>query len=275
MPSEQANTKPADIDELVSFISKCVQSHYEKTGRRLDGSILAHLVRTEFFGINYSTLGLTKLGDAVRIAEERGLLTRHRDVMHLEVSPPTAQGAVQIQERTVKRWYVRSDVWRAFVIDGRKPTFFHQADNTVTGQGLEAGVQIKPVTEGIQISWADQFLKSRPDVQSHTKEDSIGLARFGQSKFGHIVNRDWKEFRAAKVIDHISVWAESNQLSTEDILFPVRSHKDASRPIGDSRARYDSEIRRAILAAISEMSLPELRELAIPLKYITRHFVAK
>ena len=80
-------SEPKSVDELVDFIAYATKTHFERTGRGVDGSVLAYLVKEKFPGLNYVKLGLSKLGDAVRLGEERKLVLRNMNVRHLEVRP--------------------------------------------------------------------------------------------------------------------------------------------------------------------------------------------
>lgn len=274
---------PVSVDELVEFIARSVREYHDKTGRRVDGSFLAHLVRTEYPNINYAQLGITRLGDAVRIAEVKGLLTRHRDVRHLEVSPTSQEETEVASEGGDKeRLYVRPDVWRAFVLSTRT-AFFARGNGRITDASADRArelerdsshIQISPIAESDQLGWAKQFLDSRVDVLIPVEEQDLrDLVRGIRNRFGSVVNRDWKAFRVAKVINHIRRWANDNGLSTEEILVPARKnakYRSSVAGVGDEGA-----IRRAVVAAVEEMPLSDLEELAIPMRYVIRHFTAK
>lgn len=284
MSSNCFKTTPASVDDLVDFIVRSVREHHQRTGRRIDGSFLAHLVRIEYPAIDYAKLGITRLGDAVRIAEARKLLTRHEDVLHLEVSPTSneEQKRVPVSEGLDRqRFYVRPEFWRAFVLSTGKATFFHRTDGRIaevsSDQNLELErdhnyVRINSIAETDQRDWARQFLNSRTAVSKSTEEDYRDLVRGVRNRFESAVNRDWKAFRVAKVIDHIKRWANDNGLPTEQILVPAR--KDAKYR-SYAGLRDEAAIRRAVLAAVEEMPLAELEQLAIPMRYVIRHFIAK
>ena len=74
------NLSPS-ADELIQFISDFVRKRYEATHLPVDGTTLADGIRQHYPTLHsYADVGFTRLADAVREAERRGLLTRHREV---------------------------------------------------------------------------------------------------------------------------------------------------------------------------------------------------
>ena len=69
MESNNSQKAPVSIDELVKFIDQSVRDLYGKSKCRMDGSLLAYMIRSEYPDLDYTKLGLARLGDAVRIAE--------------------------------------------------------------------------------------------------------------------------------------------------------------------------------------------------------------
>jgi hypothetical protein len=138
------NQEPKSVDELVEFITRCVRENYEKTGRGLDGSLLAYLVQREYPALDYIKLGLTKLGDAVRIAVGREQLTRNPSVRHLEVLPAqleTAPPAASNDTTNRGLLFVRPDLWRALVLWAPNSRAFF---NRTTGELSEIDSMMSP-----------------------------------------------------------------------------------------------------------------------------------
>jgi hypothetical protein len=79
--------QPASADELVEFIASLAKEHHHRTGRGINGTVPAVLIREEYPALDYAKLGLSKLGDAVRLGEAKQRFQRKRTVQHLEVCP--------------------------------------------------------------------------------------------------------------------------------------------------------------------------------------------
>lgn len=276
----RSTTQPSNIDELVNFVVEAVREQFDSTGRRLDGSFLAHLVRNRYPEIDYAQLGLTKLGDAVRIAENSGRIVRHTDVRHLEVSPAARQGGAEpAQERKQEpeRVYVRPDVWRAFVFPSAGTVYVDRASGEIVRQAHGPSssapynaVAVDPVTDQHQLEWASQFLNSRPELSGHTERDRLALVHGGATQFGSSVSRAWKTFRSAQVIAHIRRWAEANSVSTEEII--VQADKSARRPVRTAYNIGRSDLRRTLIEYIEKMPTADLEELALSL---TQHVLQR
>lgn len=287
MKTESKDQSPKTIDELVEFISNKVREHFEKSGQRMDGSLLAYTIRSEFPTIDYTKLGLTRLGDAVRIAEKRGLINRHHDVQHLEVSPATTEankvGAPPLKAQTEKK-YVRNDIWRAFLFRSTTNKFISREsykvievdpDKKAESRALAEEneyVQIPRISEEQQIEWARQFVNSTSSNGGCTEEEAKGLIN-SKEKYKSAGVRAWKAFLSARVVDSIQMWAAKNDLETDQILMPTKSRNELEK--FQSGTPDDTAIRKAIIAAVSEMPLADLDNLAIPIKYVRQHFAAK
>lgn len=288
MTSNNSSKTPSSIDDLVKFIAKSVGDHYEKSGRRMDGSLLSYIIRSEYPAIDYTRLGLLRLGDAVRIAEKSKLVVRHRDVRHLELSPPDASENAQAAAESSavdERRYVRNDIWRAFVFRSRSTTFLDRDSLTLTEIPEENSkeifklrrtplqCEIERISEDNQIAWAKQFISSSSNTDEISDDDARSLLFAKGNKYSVAYIRSWKAFLSSKVIDYIRVWATDNDISTDQILVPTKKRYDLER--FGVRPTDEAKIRRAIIAAIEDMPLSELDEVALPIKYVRRHFTAK
>ena len=134
-------------------------------------------------------------------------------------------------------------------------------------------MEIERIPDETQIAWAKQFVKSSTSTDECSDEDARALAFAKDRRFSASVVRSWKSFMSSKVVDTIRAWAAENDIETDEILVPVKHRHEA----GPSRETIgnDPKLRKSIMAAINEMQTSELDELAIPVKYIRRHFVAK
>jgi len=286
MTTETPSNSPASIDDLVKFIAQSVSDLYVKNGQRMDGSLLAYTIRSQFPEMDYTQLGLTRLGDAVRIAENLKLVVRNRDVKHLELSPPDAVTKTESNaESSDERRYVRNDIWRAFVFRSRLTPFLDRESLRLTDVSGEDSktistfqrdkkyIEITRISDDEQISWAKLFGSSSSDSGEFSEDEAKELIFAKSNKYGTSFIRSWKTFLTSKVTDHIQTWAAKNDVATDEILVPTKSRSELDRlgaPPSD-----DAAIRQAIISAIKEMPLSDLDDIPIPIKYIRRHFTAK
>lgn len=288
MKSEKSPAVPAGIDELVKFIAKSVTDLYERSGQRMDGSLLAYTIRSEFPEMDYSQLGLTRLGDAVHIAENLNLVVRNRDVKHLELSPPGATKILKSASESSKmdeRRYVRNDIWRAFVFRSRSMTFLDKETFKLTElpetdlkeiAALKRNskfIQIDRIPDDEQICWAKQYIISSTDSDECSDDEAKNLIFAKTNNLNATFLRAWKASLSLNVVKYIRTWAAKNNISTNGILTPTKRRSELER--FEATSDNDAALRQAIIAAIKEMPLSNLDEIAIPIKYVRRHFTAK
>lgn len=269
-------TSPSDVNELASFIGQIVREQ-SQLGRRVDGSFLAHLVRTKYPQLEYERLGIKRLGDAVEVALSKGLVIRNWDVKHLELSPSNGAPLQDIEGRH----YVRSDVWRAFVLIPDRVTYLEKKSYRIVEPTFGGNpyaddpefVRVNALTEEQQSSWAVLFLKQQPIV-GEMNTVIAELVRRGGRTFAAPVTRAWVKLRSARIVDHIKEWANQNQLDASKLLLPAEPReRGASR----KTAANDDAWRAAVLAVVEEMTLDELDALVLPVsvKSLKRHFSPK
>jgi hypothetical protein len=284
--SRSAIKEPSSIDELLTFIAKCTREHFSRTQKPLAGALLSHLIRQEFPGLDYTKLGLTKLGDAIRIAVDRRLLQRNAIVSHLEVLPiePAANAVAAQPPETAgaNRVFVRPEIWRELVFSGvRRPAYFDRSTQQIRHLGNTGAstpdaslVQIDRVPVETQISWLRDFLKSRASLTNDTQEYLHGLLHGQIDQLAPTIARDWRVLRTGKIVEHVRAWAQRNGIDVASVLVPKSATKK-SNVSRMERTQEISDVRRAVCAAIQEMTLEELEEISIPLRYVLRHFTAK
>jgi hypothetical protein len=279
--------EPKSVDELVEFIAQATKTHFERTGRGIDGSVLAYLVKDKYPGLNYVRLGISKLGDVVRIGEERKLISRNRLVQHLEVRPaqnapsPTAPASPEISSRDL---FVEPELWRAAVLSSPDShSFMHRTTGKITQAApaeLERNradaslVEVETIGERTQLQWLKDFLKSRPGLDDESEQHLRTLLR-GRNGFDPPTARDWKYFRARKAVEHVKQWATRNILPEALVLLPPKSRPraDASRQVAPHVD--EAALRKATLAALADLTLEELGKLRVPLELVYRHFAPK
>ena len=171
----------------------------------MDGSVLAYLVKDKFPGLNYVKLGLSKLGDAVRLAEQRKLIARNPDAKHLEVRPAQTASfpATSVSAGIPAETCSSHDLWRAAVLS--RPgsySFMHRA----TGEVAQAApgdverkrsddslVEVETISEPAQLQWLREFLKTKgwPEQLDHN-EGRLRILLRSRTDFDPTTARDWK-----------------------------------------------------------------------------------
>jgi hypothetical protein len=266
-----------------------VRDYFDRTGRRTSGAALAEAIRKRFPGFAFEQLGLSRLVDAVHRAEEAGGLVRHRDVEHLEVSPSeTTPRSASARTMSTMSLYVRPDVWRAFVFvadryahfldrtTGRLVTLMLDDADQVQAQERDPRfIRIVSLAPEAQKEWMRQFVQSQ---ESLNVEDApfdeerwwIAFPSWLQDQ-GAANILAWRRFRAEKVVTFIREWANENCILLDSLFSPPRLPAPAGTRRPD-RPAENEETRRAIIAAIEDMPFEQLQELAIPVRYMLRHF---
>lgn len=273
--------------DLLQFISDFVTQRYSEAGRRTNGAQLANAIRERFPLMSWGQWGYTKLADAVREAEERGLVARNRAVQHLEVQPPGLSEAAlpTTVAPTQDQAFIRPEVWRAIVfVSSRQITFLERAtgrllalpsEDTLGVQKLMADpryLRFDPIPSDQQRLWAKQFLAQHAELDATGAQlDSPSwwrsLSNWFQSQAPDVL-RSWNQFRSTRVLDFLKSWCRVNGVSLHCLLSPVAVHAVPSSP----QARHTSTaIRRAILAALAELPLEQLESIPIPARLLLRH----
>jgi hypothetical protein len=283
--------EPKSVDELVEFIAQATKDHFERTGRGVDGSVLAYLVKDKYPGLSYVKLGLSKLGDAVRLGEQRKLISRNPDAKHLEVRPAqtTPFPVASTSSQSSRDLFVAPELWRAAVLSRPDAhSFIHRSTGEVAQaapgdlerkRADDSYVEIDTISERAQLQWLQEFLKTKgwPEQIEHD-EGHLRILLRSRTGFDPPTARDWKYFRARKAVEHIKQWAVRSRIPESFVLEPPKS-KDQStasrRPSQQHAAGAEEALRTATLAAISEMTLEELGKLRVPLELVYRHFAPK
>jgi hypothetical protein len=292
------NKRPASVEELVVFIAKSAREHYQKTGRGLEGSTLAYMVRLEYPELDYAKLGLHRLGDLVREAVAQKQIVRNQDVRHLEILPapftllPTSaapDGPPPKDPNQKAQWSVKPEIWRAVVLwSPNSVAFLNRTNGAITevSSGDSARLQnvrknptfaeIKRVEQNAQIEWLRDFLNERKLSTDGSRDRLLSILKGEIKDFGLHVAHDWKSLRSRKVVEFVRAWAIENGVGEETALVPLTKERKKSSSADESPTiASEGKIRAAIVSAIQEMPLSELENISLPLRYVLRHFVAK
>lgn len=286
------------LDDLIAFVSDEVTRQYERTHRRVNGVHLAERIRDRFPDLSYSALGVERLSDVVRVAEERKLLVRHRDVQHLEVSPANAPPSAPPQRRArgpTDMNHIPREIWEALVyLHPGQAYFLNRETSAVLAiSEAESGtyatnpqyLQLPTIPADVQKSWMRDFIAERPEASEAAgaiESEVWFLEFFKQLRAVEAeLATDWGKFRGRRVVEYVRKWAAENNLPLTKVLSsrptafsspaPV-SAPEASRSSGGQHGPEDETMRAAVLAILSEMSLDELLTLSLPLRRVVRHF---
>jgi len=284
------SASPCNVSDLVQFIADYVRRQFDQTGGRTTGAVLANAIREKFPGFEYKQVGLSRLADAVGRAEQEGVLVRHRDVKHLEVSPSEATPRSPVVSAGTSSSYVHADVWRAFLFVNDEKHFLDResgrlvtlaADDTreiETYKGDTKFAQIDSIAPDIQKDWMRQFVTSQPslaidDAPIDEERWWIAFSRWLQEQDAeHILA--WRRFRAEKVVRLVREWAKQNDVPATSLFTPQRP-RPRSEILPTTYRGEDEATKRAILSAIREMPLEQLENLSVPVRYLLRHFKAR
>lgn len=285
--------EPTSLDELVDFTTKTVNAHYEQTKSGLDGSLLSYLLRQSYPTLDYSKLGLSRMGDIVRAAIHRGLVDRMAGITHLVLLPSLRATNAPLQASaeavTPRLAYVRADLWRAMVMsDPGVVDFLNRRTGELVKVPISEGtrlrqarvndtlVEVSRVTTDQQLGWLKEFLDSRKETFMLTEHEET-LLKTGLRSLGSEISRDWTQLRSRRVVEEVRNWASRHGIAEDVVLMP-RDRKEKIRAVVPSvHAEVANDgVRRATLAAIQEMSPEELETcVRIPLRLVLRHFAPK
>ena len=294
-------TNTTNIDQVVEFIAATVRKQHELSGRRVNGVNLAEAFRHEFPNLTYASLGVERLADLVRIAENKGLLVRHRDVSHLEVSPVSPSnpqshqaGAGQPNKAIRPSGPVRADIWRAFLFFNPGEARFFDRE---TSQILEASgdtvdqyrqspryIQLNTIPTEIQKGWMREFVREHSlEVGVDAIESATWYSAFPawlRSTHPDLGNT-WGSYRAQKVVRYTHEWAEKHKIPVTQVLSPAGTRLQSQRYqscvglLPSPADEQDAILRTAILAALADLPLSNLMDIPIPLRHLMRYFKAR
>lgn len=288
-------TDQVSRDGLVEFIASYTVEHFKSMGRRTNGAVLADAIREKFPEFSYQQVGLERLSDAVRVAEQRGLVIRHRDVSHLEISPGSKSdlppGSAVATQASTPLPRVRPEIWRAFVfVPKGNVCFFERSNGNVLvvrdsdsariASTEEDGryIRLSPIPVDTQQGWMEDFTRGHEDLSFDEApiRDGNWWLRFSAWLRGidTVLEREWSRTRTSKVLEYLRGWASSENIPLGNLLSPEQAVRPTCRPERSSEiVTSDSAmLRDAVLAAVREMPLEQLEDIAIPIRYILRHF---
>jgi len=287
------------LDDLIVFVGEEVASQYQRNRQRVNGASLAEAIRKRFPDLSYPALGVERLADVVRAAEERGLLFRHWDVKHLEVSPAGVDAAAPSSSSLKPRagrigGPVPREIWQAvlFPHQGQARFIDRQTGNVIIVSETEAGsytsnpryVELRTIPPEVQKNWMREFVaeNSEAAVATGAIESDPWYSAFWQQlrTVRSELATAWGATRARHVIEYLKSWAKENEVPIGYLLTPQALPAGAPRARATTKVldpstqhgREDEALRVAVMGALGDMSLDELLSLSLPLRHLVRHF---
>ncbi len=264
-------------DDVVGFVRDEVDNFFKSTSSPITGAVLAERVRIKFPGLDFQTIGVEKLGDLVRAAQDRGWVIRNPNVKHLEILPKGQSfGAAIYTPQESTDMYIRPDAWQAFGMlhPGKLIRFdkvaaqFFVLEKTAAVQ--PESIDVVTPTNDAHREWIEIFTRENAiEYAEISKSSPTVLKDFSQWIHDNAVNMvpNWKKFRARKVTEAIQHWGGENGISVQEMLSPVRPMY--SVPASGSN---EDDIRRAVLNCVSDMMLPELEQISLPVRLVVKYF---
>ena len=275
------------VDELLEFIKGFAVQQYRERSRSTHGSVLAEAIRRRYPDFEYEAVGLGRLADAVAKAEERGLVARNRDVAHLEIVPGPATGLDDVSASSAKHRHLRPEIWRSLIfVTSHERHFIDRESGSVrsipsddersidTHLADPNSAELPRIPADTQLAWVREYIEGEERLDSNDAPlgDTQWWVRVPEWLRGQGAEfeRTWRRERSKRVLSAAIKWAKENSVS-ESLLFASPRVKQAEVQRGET-----SEVtRRALLAALGDMPLHELEELAIPVRYVVRYFRAR
>ena len=275
-----ADAEFSELDHLVRFIATLVANRFKATELATSGAPLAEAVRKEFPDFSYEKFGISKLADAVRAAEAKGLVQRDTSVQHLAVLPPGVLPRRMSENRleNASPPHIRSDIWRAFVYVGAGAGGYFDrntgravspADRTIPGDS-DRFITIQPISLVVQQVWMEEFLRQKSLNNADAPvRDPYCFAKFPawlRARDPHL-EREWKRFRVWRVAQHVRAWASDHSIAPEPFFAVTAARPELQDP---QRVSEDNLVRQALIAAAKELPLDQLKDISIPIRYTLR-----
>ena len=279
-------------DEIAKFIGEFVTVEFRRTNRAVNGALIASRIRDQFSGFDPAVCGQHWLTPLVRLAEEKGDVIRNREAKHLELIPSKSDGVpVEAEHKparrdSLERIRVRPDLWKAFLyISQAGSAYFNKDNNRVVQSFLVSGppdvnlIPIPSISADEQRSWMkefSEFLGPLPVQDSPIVAPDFWI-RFPQwlQQKGDGLELQWRGFRATRVLARIREWANAHHLPEGAVYQSVPLTDSHARTTYQSPPDADTTVRTALVAAIAEMTLDELKDIAIPVRHLLRHFIPR
>jgi hypothetical protein len=284
MAATVSSTAPS-VDELIRVIARVATERFRESRLPTNGAYLAELIRREFPTFSYKQVGLTKLSEAVAMAERQGLVTRNRAVKHLEVFPRSAtfasEGSQPVNQPSPP--HIRPDIWRAFVYVAQEEACFFDRESRDIVTASQVGptpdesryVKTEVIPLSVQQEWMREFVRARTqlDINEAPIHDQYCFVKFPLWLRSHEPGLDmtWKQYRVRRIAEFIRTWADRNSLDSSGFFSaPSAYMREKGSAAERSFSPDERVIRAAIIMAAKELPIENLKDIAVPIRYVLR-----
>lgn len=268
------------VEDYIAHVTQLIQTNLNPLRGYITVAVLGERLKRSNLEVNWKTFGYPSLLRLLEDLERRNLVSlRKTEKDALAVAPfgltttaaLTGPPAIPSMPKTYNA--LRKSVWAAFVFttpEGRR--FIHRASGVVR-MGLQQEPtpidewsEIQPIPEDLQKEWAASFaagdaalLAAMHQANWHTAFPNTLMLK------SHSERAAWNRHRSVSVSRLVEEWALAHSYPKE-LLFeprestvaPVPKSPEVPRPLSS-----DEQVRRWLLAAISQLSTEQL--LAIPI----------
>jgi hypothetical protein len=251
----------------------------------LSAARIGLLVRHAFPKLEWISLGFPKLKDVLAELETQGLIRTGANrkgafSVWLASEPQVPYAEPKPTIRGSHSPMLRREVWYAFISSSPPGRRFLERKSgsirmAVANEPVEAGdwVEIQPIAQDTQRSWARDFLSSQNLPDEAEAEASISDAEWFRSLADFLTRKhpellaSWNRLRTQNTVSQVRQWCEEHSVPFELVTELPRWQQLNSRvgTIADA-----NDLRRALLHAIQQMPTSELLELPIKAKHLVQ-----
>ncbi len=279
-----------DRQDFLSAVLNLITSNYpEDKARGLKASEVGLLVRSSMADTSWAQFGFPKLKDVLSELERQGQIRTGIDAKFAysvwigeEKTRDPMGRSVPPSNETPRFRPLRKPVWTAFVTDKpRGKRFLSKSDGTVRmGLPEESNpdsdwVEMIPVTQDVQRSWARDFLKqneiSDQDGFLESLESEFWYHDFVEKLRADCPDRAraWLRVRSSKIVQVVQEWTNREGIP-QDLVFEALQPFEKRVPTRGA-GRY-SDLRGGLIAAVESLTTDELLHLSIPARTLLAVF---
>ncbi|MCY3820211.1 MAG: hypothetical protein OXH52_12745 [Gammaproteobacteria bacterium] len=234
----------------------------------------------------------------LHLMEDQGLLridetSRGAFAIKLEDKEPPVRGPTTASgdSRSMSNQLLRSEVWRAFVMEEPPGRRFLNKESAEVLAGLqeppspsEDWIELAPVPAETQRDWAKEFLgelglmSNSKILDSLVADDWYRTFRLALGEHSPALVAEWNRRRSSLVTQQVRQWCNENGLS-HTIAFRNRVRIERlppSHPLLGSNLQWDeAALRSIVIKAFEGAPIEWLLDVSIPSKYILRALMGR
>lgn len=256
---------PADISLITRLVVELLSAKSPEPGARLMQRLNLTLKDSSFDRLDLKAFGYRRFKDFLR-KELGDVITLDLPngpgdiVVHLKKSSseaPVHTATVEIADVTntfsdaLDTPTIRNDVWQAFVnTDSSRRRFFDRStgrvihftdkqahpEQSLIQRNPALYAEVKPISEGIQTDWMQQFLKliEVPESLNGTLSLLLSgafsprLSDAFRGALGTKLGSAWVRYRARQIYEQVNAWADQNQVDIANLILP---HRESPIPV--------------------------------------------